>query len=534
MQRSKDSPLPTPTTDQQQPKAERYGRKYASKKRSASSSAASLADTATVLITLVIIMYTTGVIKSYVALPTIQSDAIWFPGWDMQQEVAGDEKNKDSNSLTRDSNTRAWPVSVRYETFETIKHPGDPSSTLSVPTFYSDHITDGRLMTRAEADAVGIEKNNMPTIFVAIASYRDWQCRTTLESIFNRAKFPERVRVAVVDQIEDGVDVPCDVPIEPCENSPEQALCKYKDHVDVYEMEAALAVGPVFARHIGHRMYRGETYAMQCDAHVTFTANWDVDILGQFDSTKNDMAVLSTYLSDIQGSIDERTGASLRHTRPIMCNTDYEQDQLGKHLRHESQPEAPATIKGTPQLQPYWAAGFSFSRGHFILNVPYDQYQPMVFQGEEISIGIRGFTFGYDFYAPERSVCFHMYAEGVNKAKRKKVSLFWEHANLYKGAGKDGMRRLKKIIHMGDKHDHNEYNHADEHKYGIGKVREPEKFFETFGIHTDSETTENHLCSFVQSGKMHVDFSRHLRPDGMGIDYGKINYVFKDPRPGQP
>ena len=55
------------------------------------------------------------------------------------------------------------------------------------------------------------------------------------------------------------------------------------------------------------------------------------------------------------------------------------------------------------------------------------------FQGEEISIGIRGFTFGYDFYAPERSVCFHMYAEGVNKAKRKKVSLFWEHANLYQG-----------------------------------------------------------------------------------------------------
>ena len=32
--------------------------------------------------------------------------------------------------------------------------------------------------------------------------------------------------------------------------------------------------------------------------------------------------------------------------------------------------------------------------------MPYDSYQPMVFQGEEISIGIRGFTHGYDFYAP--------------------------------------------------------------------------------------------------------------------------------------
>lgn len=381
MQRSKDpSSIKPATTDQQQPKSERYGRKYGQKNRSTgSSSTASLADTATVLITLVIIMYTTGVIKSYFALPAIQTNAIWFPGWDIQKQLVGGDKNE---QLTRSRNgggkNGPWPVSVRHGTFETILHPGDPSHNLSVPKFYSDHITDGRLMTRAEADAVGIAKDNMPTIFVAIASYRDWQCRYTLESIFNRAKFPERVRVAVVDQIEDGVDVPCDVPIEPCEDKPEQALCKYKDHVDVYEMEAALAIGPVFARHVGHRMYRGETFAMQCDAHVTFTTDWDIDIISQFDSTNNDMAVLSTYLSDIQGSIDEQTGASLRHTRPIMCNTDYEHDQLGKHLRHESQPEAPAPIKGSPQLQPYWAAGFSFSRGHFVINVPYDQYQPMV------------------------------------------------------------------------------------------------------------------------------------------------------------
>ena len=81
-----------------------------------------------------------------------------------------------------------------------------------------------------------------------------------------------------------------------------------------------------------------------------------------------------------------------------MCNTDYESGQKNKYLRHGSQPEAVPTIRGTPQLQPYWAAGYSFSRGHFVVNVPYDFYQPMIFQGEEMSIGIRGFTIGYDFY----------------------------------------------------------------------------------------------------------------------------------------
>jgi hypothetical protein len=66
-------------------------------------------------------------------------------------------------------------------------------------------------------------------------------------------------------------------------------------------------------------------------------------------------------------------------------------------------------------------------------NVPYDAFQPMIFQGEEMSIGIRGFTVGYDYYAPERSVCFHHYATGKNAAVRNKVKHFWENGDRYKG-----------------------------------------------------------------------------------------------------
>jgi [Skp1-protein]-hydroxyproline N-acetylglucosaminyltransferase len=68
-----------------------------------------------------------------------------------------------------------------------------------------------------------------------------------------------------------------------------------------------------------------------------------------------------------------------------MCNTYYEGGPQGMHLRHGSQPERHPTIHGTPQLQPWWAAGYSFSRGHFIVNVPYDYLMPMIFQGEEMS-----------------------------------------------------------------------------------------------------------------------------------------------------
>jgi hypothetical protein len=147
--------------------------------------------------------------------------------------------------------------------------------------------------------------------------------------------------------------------------------------MDFYEMDATQAVGPVFARHLGHRLYRGEYFAAQIDAHVDFVQDWDQDIVDQWNSAKNEMAVLTTYLSDVEGSIDPVTFHSIRKTRPIMCDSDYEGQGDHKHLRHGQQPEGIAGIQGEPTLEPFWAAGFSFARGHFVVNVPYDQYLPM-------------------------------------------------------------------------------------------------------------------------------------------------------------
>jgi [Skp1-protein]-hydroxyproline N-acetylglucosaminyltransferase len=534
-----------------------------------------------ILSCLVIALYLFGFYESMLALPDVYRQQ---PNWeehmgenfnlvhDEWKDAAAvatstDTQNSSSNkktttiSTTKDQDARReagnaatvqvpaakWPVSIRDNDldFETIIHPGDEKTEMSVPKFWSLPVHNGGLMSRETAMKIGScsepdENGNhargdscpttQRTIFLAIASYRDFECRSTVESAFKWAKHPERVRVAVVDQIMDGEDVVCNEPIEPCEDNPEQALCKYKDRVDVYEMEAQLSIGPVFARHIGNRMYRGEYYITQSDAHVTFTKHWDDDIIRQMESTKDEMAVLSTYLTDIQGSIDA-AGNSKRHTRPIMCNTVYEGGAQGMHLRHGSQPEREPSIHGTPQLQPWWAAGYSFSRGHFLVNVRYDYLQPMIFQGEEMSIGIRGFSIGYDFYAPERSVCFHHYAVGKNAKIRNKVHHFWENDRTYSGTGKKAMKRLLGIVRMNPEIDVSEWDHTDEDLYGLGGVRTPEKFYELFGIHVRKKTVEKHLCKFVDTGKhiMHDMFTPHLRKDGMGIDYSDITYKFKDP-----
>ncbi|KAL7536557.1 hypothetical protein ACHAXR_007243 [Thalassiosira sp. AJA248-18] len=476
-------------------------------------------------------------------------------------EGTDDDEEKESSSADDEQDDEnadpipaaKWPISIRDEdgNFEEVIHPGHkakghPDVTMMVPRFWINDpvsVHQNTLMTRDLAMKIGScvhpdANNNYArgdgcdvkdrTIFVAIASYRDWQCRDTVTSIFKRAMYPQRVRVGVVDQIVEGEDGPCDAPYKPCKDDPEQELCKYKSQLDVFQVDAPLSIGPVFARHLGHRMYRGEYYYMQSDAHVTFTKGWDVDIISQQEATKNDMAVLSTYLTDIEGSINA-SGDSLRNTRPIMCNTDYENGQNNRYLRHGSQPEAFPSIHGSPQLEPYWAAGYSFSRGHFVVNVPYDFYQPMIFQGEEMSIGIRGFTIGYDFYAPERSVCFHHYAEGKNKRKRDRVPHYWENSNQFNGAGVRAMFRLLGIVHMNPEISRDKWDHSEEEHYGLGGVRTPELFYEVFGVDVVNKKTEQHLCQFVETGKMHKEFTKFIRPDGMGIDYGKISFRFKDP-----
>jgi [Skp1-protein]-hydroxyproline N-acetylglucosaminyltransferase len=448
-----------------------------------------------------------------------------------------------------------FPVHVGYD-LESIKHPGfffsdknrlqvvldglTFSQTVQVPRFWNpsaygeNGVRDflgfnGKyLISQEEARAIGSFMESKETIFVAVASYRDPECLTTVEDIFLRAKYPERIRVAIVDQRTEG-DPLCSKPVESCEQNPEQVLCKYGHLIDSTEYSAQLMVGPVFARHLAYRMYRGEYFAMQVDSHVRFVANWDEDIIDQWKSTGNEMAIISTYLNDIANSIDSQNHESLRATRSIMCKIEYEwKGDSKEHIKYNIQPNHKPRIEDSPMLNPFWAAGFSFGRGHFVVQVPYDQFLPMVFQGEEISMTVRGFTYGYDFYAPVRNVAFHIYAIRENLENRKDVKRFTENESLFPGAKNEAYHRLNGIVGSGKLTD--KYNHIQEDSYGLGNVRPRERFFQTFGIHTDTRHIENGLCDFVQGigsqAPMHTSFTQLLRYDTMGIDYTRIRYAY--------
>jgi hypothetical protein len=364
-----------------------------------------------------------------------------------------------------------------------------------------------------DLDSVGTLVDGEPTIYLMVASYRDFQCPETITSALERARFPSRVIVGAIEQNAEG-DVSCIEPRVPCEEDPTQVLCSRRDQIRLFKSDSKSATGPVFARHVGDRLYRGETYTMQLDAHVQFIKDWDMLMISQFHETKNEYAVLSTYLTDVQKSISKE-GLSLRKTRPIMCNSHFEGGGETSHLRHLAQPEEVAAMQDTPMLQPFWAAGMSFSRGHFVVRVPYDCCLPMLFQGEEISIGIRAWTFGYDLYAPHTSVIFHEYA--VNSARRRGVHSFWENRGASNPTA--ALRRMVAIVKMAPDIDPSTYDHKDEELYGLGTARPVEEFYRLFGMDVRKKTVVPEMCKWVKSGKMHKTFVPALRENGKGIDY---------------
>jgi len=237
-------------------------------------------------------------------------------------------------------------------------------------------------------------------------------------------------------------------------------------------------------------------------------------------------------MTDLQGSIDPKTNRSLRTTRPIMCNSMFEGGSLA-YLRHGTRPEEAPVVKDEPMLQPFWAAGLSFSRGHFVSRVPYDCCLPMVFQGEEISMGVRAWTHGYDHYAPIRSVVFHEYMVYSKRRQSHSVPLFWEN----KAAGSEqakaqAYRRLVSVIGMtktgtpSKDEDPSLYQPGGllqyASRYGVGATRPVSLFYQLFMIDVVHHRSEK-LCGFVRSASLHRLFQKHLRKDGRGIDVSSVN-----------
>ena len=80
--------------------------------------------------------------------------------------------------------------------------------------------------------------------------------------------------------------------------------------------------------------------------------------------------------------------------------------------------------------------------------------------------------------------------------KRRKIKMYWENSNMYRGVEGKAMMRLNGIIVMNPEIDQKMWLQEDEEMYRIGKVRTLQRFFDSFGIDTVEKRVQVNLCIF--------------------------------------
>lgn len=365
----------------------------------------------------------------------------------------------------------------------------------------------------ADLDSIGSFVDGHPTIFIGLASYRDDLCRHTIAQALERAVHPSRIFFGVVDQIIDGAgDVPCDKALSSCLPGSQELICIHAHQIRMHRVDARLAQGPTWGRYRADRLYRGEYFALQLDAHMFFVRNWDEVIVKQWNATGNDYAVITTYPSEVTGAMTEK-GDALHSSTPLLCSSHF----VGKMIKHNPAGEiAPnrQIVGNSPVLETLWAAGISFSRGHRIMRVPYDCCLGMMFDGEEISMAVRMWTHGYDFYSPRSPFVFHPYN------RKSKPKLFWENGNRHRGAADLAENRVLALVGADPR---GEYDKTElDGKYGLGHRRDVATFLRLFGYDFKHRAARG-SCNWVYSQQMHRELVPSLRKDRKGIDYSLVD-----------
>jgi len=250
----------------------------------------------------------------------------------------------------------------------------------------------------------------MNTIFVQIASFRDPQLLPTLNDMIKQAKHPENLRVGICNQI----NLDDEFNIDNYQTDPRFRI------ENVLDTDSE---GVCWARHMVQQMYSGETYTLQIDSHMRFEKNWDVEMI-QMIKDLQDKGYKKPLLTGYVSSFDPDNDPKGRIQEPWRMAFD------------RFTPEGcvfflPETIPGWKELKEpiparFYSAHFCFTLGEFATEVQHDPNY--YFHGEEISIAVRAYTYGYDLFHPHKVLIWHEYTR-KGRTKHWDVDKTWYMKN---------------------------------------------------------------------------------------------------------
>ncbi len=261
-------------------------------------------------------------------------------------------------------------------------------------------------------------------IFIQIASYRDPQLVPTIKDCLLNAKYPENLVFSIAwqhstDDTWDNLD-------------------QFKDdpRFKIVDIDNKESKGACWARNTLQQQYDDEEYTLQLDSHHRFIKNWDVeliDMINQLQNKGHKKPLLTGYVS----SFDPDNDPQGRNMVPWKMNFD-------RFIPEGAVFFLPATIddfkeRNEPVPARFYSAHFCFTLGSFVKEVPHDP--EYYFHGEEISIAVRAYTWGYDLFHPHKIVVWHEY---TRKGRKKQ----WDDDPVWVNRNNSSHLRNRKLFEM--------------------------------------------------------------------------------------
>jgi len=294
----------------------------------------------------------------------------------------------------------------------------------------------------------------MSTIFVQIASYRDPELRPTLKDMLIKADNPDNLKICIAWQHS--------------KDDEWDNLDEYKDddRFKILDIDYTKSKGACWARNYLQQYYNNEKYTLQLDSHTRFIKGWDTELIYELESLRSKgykKPMLTGYIPSYEPENDPKGRVNV----PWKMDFDRFSPDGNVHF-------LPASIDNFKKLDSpiparFYSAHFCFTDGVFVKEVPHDP--EYYFHGEEISISVRAFTWGYDLFHLHRVIMWHYYT-------RKGQKKHWDDDKSWGKKNKGSHSKNRKLFGM----DGEVYKPEEFGIYGFGNERTLDDYERYSGI----------------------------------------------------
>jgi hypothetical protein len=275
-------------------------------------------------------------------------------------------------------------------------------------------------------------------IFVSIASYTDPELPRTLRDCLGNARWPNDLRFGICWQSDPAAPVPLDT---------FRADPRFRFH----DCSIAESEGGAWARGMAQRFWDGEEFTLQVDSHMKFEEGWDERLIAMLAATPGEKPLLTVnsplFWFDGKGRLHRETARGV----PTSRVNDWTEG-MGWAPWVDFGPPHP-TLPGRNR---FISGGFVFTLGRWNEEVPQDPDH--YYWGEELSLSVRSFSWGYDLWVPTEICVWHMLH------RRAPPRRHWEKGDATVTAKNAvAFERLRHLLYSDGRHDLG--------RYGLGPVR---------------------------------------------------------------